>query len=96
MSTDQQTPKDEMLWKLAKKRAHFKRTLISYIIINLFLWALWYFTGDDREFTRHNFPWPLWVTIGWGIALAFQYSDAYLFPGHNSAEKEYEKLKNKQ
>src|SRR5690349_1707888 len=32
--------KDEKLWRIAKKRAEFKKHLYTYIIINAFLWAI--------------------------------------------------------
>lgn len=46
-----QTPpegKDPQLWHLARRRISFRRHLAVYLIINIFLWALWYFGG------RHN------------------------------------------
>ncbi|HAX47842.1 MAG TPA: hypothetical protein DCX92_02540, partial [Bacteroidetes bacterium] len=30
--------RDERLWKLAKKRAEFKKHLLTYFIVNIFLW----------------------------------------------------------
>ena len=96
MQNAQETPRDEMLWKIAKKRAGFKTSLVSYILVNGFLWALWYFTDRDHSIGMHNIPWPLWSTLGWGLGIAFQYADAYVFPKSNAVEKEYEKLKNKQ
>ena len=98
MNNEDQTPgkKDEVLWNMAKKRAGFKKSLVSYVLVNAFLWALWYFTNDTHEIGRHNFPWPLWSTIGWGFGIAYQYADAYVFPKSNAVEREYEKLKGKQ
>lgn len=91
--------KDPLLWEFAQKRASFKTHAISYIIVNAFLWSVWYFTGN--HFTENSFngnfendyPWPIWTTIGWGIGLAFHFSAAYVFPRANAAEREYEKLK---
>ena len=102
MSDYQPAPegKDPVLWEIAQKRAAFKKHLVSYIIVNSFLWAIWLFSSSHYEdFNLTNirwghFPWPIWPTLGWGIGLAFHYSDAYLFPKANSVEKEYEKLKN--
>src|SRR4051812_11142305 len=79
--------KDKELWKLAKKRAGFKKHLATYIIVNAFLWAIWYFTEDSYD--DDNFPWPVWPTIGWGMGIAFQYAEAYIYPKSNSAEREY-------
>jgi hypothetical protein len=30
-------PNDERLWRIAKKRASFKKSLFSYLVINAFL-----------------------------------------------------------
>ena len=88
--------KDPVLWEIAQKRAGFKNHAISYLIINLFLWAVWYFTAGRHGVNLANhYPWPMWVTIGWGIGLAFNFADAYIFPKANSVESEYDILKNK-
>jgi len=85
--------RDEVLWEIAKKRADFKSHLVSYVIVNIFLWSLWYFSGMRG---KNDFPWPLWVTLGWGIGLGFNYAGAYIFPKSNSVQREYEKLQNEQ
>jgi hypothetical protein len=85
---------DERLWKIARKRATFKRHLTIYIVINLFLWAIWWFSTESRGIYTGPIPWPLWSSLGWGLGLAFNYLDAYGSPDKQSAiEKEYEKLK---
>ena len=96
MTNNQQTDpqRDEMLWGIAKKRAKFKKSLLTYLIMNAFFWAIWFFSNDDFAWHMGHFPWPLWVTFGWGIGIAFQYSDAYLFHKGDAVQKEYEKLKN--
>lgn len=91
MSNYQPAPegKDPALWEIAQKRASFKSHLLTYIIVNTFLWGLWYFSSGR---SHGIFPWPIWPTLGWGIGLAFHYAGAYVFPRSNSVEKEYEKL----
>ena len=84
--------RDNQLWKLAKRRAVFQRSLAAYFIINGFLWAIWWFTSDHNE---GGFPWPLWPMLGWGIGLAFQYLNAYGGSKEDLEQKEYDKLKNK-
>ncbi|MES2648440.1 MAG: 2TM domain-containing protein [Bacteroidota bacterium] len=85
---------DERLWKVARKRAAFKRHLSIYFLVNLFLWAIWWFTTESRAIFTGSIPWPLWTTLGWGLGLAFNYLDAYGAADKESAiEKEYEKLK---
>lgn len=97
-TTNTQTTRDESLWRVAKKRAEFKRHLISYILVNIMLWVIWGFTNFDRviEARIPNFPWPAYVTFFWGIGLAFNFFGAYVAPGHNLEEKEYQKLVEKQ
>jgi len=87
-----ETEKDKELWRVAKKRVGFKRHLASYLIINAFLWGLWWFSkGDDND---NTFPWPAWTSLGWGIGVAFDYMGAYMSNKPNAIEKEYQKLKN--
>lgn len=98
MSNYQPVPegKDPVLWEIAQKRAGFKKHLQTYLIVNAFLWALWYFTTYTHTYGQwHAYPWPIWTTLGWGVGLAFHYAGAYVFPKANSVETEYEKLKRK-
>lgn len=92
----QTTPqdKDPKLWEIAQKRAGFKTNLITYLVVNAFLWILWYISVG-REYNK-GLPWPIWPTLGWGVGIVFHYFGAYVYPEANSAEREYEKLKNKQ
>ena len=87
--------RDPELWQLAQKRASFKSHLTVYIIMNIFFWMVWYFTGQ-RYSGAIRFPWPVWPMFGWGIGLFFHFMGAYVYPKNNSVEKEYQKLKNKQ
>jgi len=89
---DQQSTQDRdpQLWQLAQRRAAFKRHLASYVTVNIFLWLIWLFTNGNRHY---GLPWPIWPTLGWGIAIVLQYINAYMGTGYGSAEKEYETLK---
>ncbi len=86
--------RDEQLWQQAKKRAGFQRSLVSYFVVNTFLWLIWWFTAGKNG---HNWdlPWPIWPMLGWGMGLLFQYLNAYGGSKNDLVEKEYEKLKNK-
>lgn len=88
METQEQ--KDNELWRLAKKRVHFKRHLGTYLVINAMFWMLWLLTDKHH----HGIPWPVWPALGWGIGLAFNYMDAYVDKSSRSVQKEYDKLKN--
>lgn len=85
--------KDPQLWAIAKRRARFKTELITYLVINAFLWVIWLLTTKGKY--EGGIPWPVWVTLGWGIGMLFQYFGAYKYPKETAAEREYEKLKQK-
>lgn len=93
----EQTPqgKDPYLWDIAKKRAAFRKHLVTYLILNTFFWALWFVTGS-RNYGNNGTPWPVWPALGWGIGLAFHYFGAYTTDSSNAIEREYTKLQNKQ
>lgn len=94
MEQHQADRKDEQLWEIAKRRASFKSHLFVYIIVNTFLWILWYLQGAD--YGHRGMPWPVWSSIGWGIGLVSHYLSAYVSTGQNAVEREYEKLKKEQ
>ena len=98
MSHRQAVPegKDPELWEIAEKRACFKPHAMIFVITNIFLWSVWYFSQNGNEGNDNDYLWPVWVTLSWGIWLAFHYAEAYVFPKENSAEQEYEKLINQQ
>ena len=83
--------KDPIMWEIAKRRASFKSHLGVYIVVNSFLWAIWFFSDNDGVRTG-KYPWPVWSTLGWGIGLLFHFLGAYVYPKENGVEKEYEKL----
>ncbi len=85
-----QQQKDEQLWKIAEKRARFKKHLTTYLIMNSFFWVLWFFS--EKEY-HGGVPWPVWPMLGWGIGVAFQYFDAFHNDKLTNTQKEYEKLK---
>ena len=85
--------RDEHLWRIAKKRAGFKRQLAAYIIVNGFLWALWWLTQGRHHFSDGGIPWPIWSTLGWGVGLAFSYYGAFMDTKESDTMKEYRKLK---
>jgi len=85
--------RDEKLWRLAKRRADFQNSLISFVVITGLCWVIWYLTSGRYD---HNIrtPWPLWVMLGLGIGLVFKFLKAYKTDKDTIAEREYEKLKN--
>ncbi|MEQ8909890.1 MAG: 2TM domain-containing protein [Vicingaceae bacterium] len=81
---------DEKLYEEAEARVGFKRHLAFYVIINLFLWGVWYFTRADEG--HYDGFWPIWATLGWGIGLASHYVGVYV-KSDGAVEREFEKLK---
>ena len=81
-----QTFTDAQLRELAHKRVEFRIHLTVYCIVNAALWAIWWFTG-------HDYPWPIWPLVGWGIGVIFQYLFDYRPSRLLSEEEEYTKLK---
>jgi len=86
---------NERLWRFARQRAAFRKTFFFYFVINAFLWGVWWFT-TGYYVGRRGYPWPVWVMLGWGIALSFQYYNAYGESKEDHAIKEYDKLKKEQ
>lgn len=87
--------KDEKLWQLATERAKFKGHVITYVVVNIFLWAIWLITTQNDKHTHdYLIPCPAWATIGWGFSLAMKYLRLYHMNTDDQIQKEYDKLKN--
>lgn len=89
-TTNIQSEKDRLLWKEAKKRVDFRNHFLSFLMVNIFFWALWFFTDRNEE----GLPWPTFCTLGWGFGLFWHFMGVFVFKSKVSQiEKEYEKLK---
>jgi peptidoglycan/LPS O-acetylase OafA/YrhL len=85
---------DDEIRELAKHRVRRRRGfyahLTAYILVNLMLVAIWYFTGD------HYF-WPGWVMLFWGIGMVFNavavFAKGDIGSERAAIEKEIEKIK---
>jgi len=92
----QYMPSEDELRKKAEKRAEerlgFYIHLGIYAIVNLFLIAIWWFTGGIG-----TFPWFIFPLFGWGIGIVAHFIAVYISTNlmDKMAEKELEKLKNK-
>jgi hypothetical protein len=86
--------KDAAIWSLAKKRVAFRYYLFIYIIVNTFLWGIWFLNPQSNTNASwgDHLPWPLWPTFFWGIGIVYNYFEMYKFKSHQ-VEKEYQKLK---
>jgi transcriptional regulator with XRE-family HTH domain len=83
---------DQQLWQIAKRRAKFKRSLGSYLLVIPFLWVIWYLTMPG-EIKWNHIPWPIWPMFGWGLGLGIQYANAYVIEADSLEQREYDKLK---
>ena len=67
---------EEELRQIARQRAKAKTGfyihLIVYIIVNILLVSIWYFTSGTSEF-----PWFVFPLVGWGIALVIHAVTAF-------------------
>ncbi|MEP7287135.1 MAG: 2TM domain-containing protein [Chloroflexota bacterium] len=76
------------LRRRAEKRVHdrqeFFMHLSIYVAVNLGLWLLWALLGGFPS----GFPWPLLVTLGWGIGLAAHGIDVYFKSGSMAVRRE--------
>jgi hypothetical protein len=74
LATSPERLRDQALRSL-KKRRDLHTHAFAYATINVIVWGVWAIIGA----TSHSwFPWPLWVTLGWGIGLAFNAWDVYV------------------
>lgn len=82
-----------MARKRAEEKAGFYTHLAIYIVVNIFLIAVWWFTGGPG-----TFPWFVFILFGWGIGIVGHY--ASVFHGRpyvdQMTEKEYRRLKQEQ
>lgn len=84
-------PSDDDIRKMAKARVGFRQHVASYVIINLFLAGVWWFTsGRDGDGSY----WPIWVHLGWGLGLAFNWWGVY-GGGQDAVAREEERLRQK-
>ena len=87
-----ETPRNEQVWRKAKRRAGFKMHLRSYLIVNAGLWSIYAIT-NFATLGNGAFPWPIFPMLGWGIGLVMHYFTAYgKLDEQSVAQKEYEKL----
>jgi 2TM domain len=58
--------RDQAVARLKRKR-EFRSHVFVFVLVNVALWLIWAFSGDDR-----GFPWPAFVTVFWGLGVAMQ------------------------
>jgi len=70
--------RDEAIRGLRRKRT-FRRDLVAYVVVNLFLIVIWLATG-------RGYFWPGWVIAGWGIGVVANAWYAYGSGGDSISE----------
>ncbi len=76
--------------KIAERKLGFYIHLAVYILVNILLVSIWYFTGK-------GYPWFIFPLVGWGIGVVMHFLATFVFTEREyldrMAEKEYKKLK---
>ena len=57
-----------------KKRRDFKAHALVYVLVNLSIWGIW---GVIAVTSGSGWPWPVFLTLFWGIGLAMNAWDVY-------------------
>ena len=69
------------------KRREFTAHLAAYVFVNVFIVAIWAFTGA-------GFFWPVFPILGWGIGLFFHGWETYSEPlSEERIDREVERLR---
>jgi hypothetical protein len=53
-----------------KAKRDFQLHLVIFLLVNALLWVIWAVTGT-------GFPWPIFVTFGWGIGVVANWWSVY-------------------
>lgn len=75
-------PEDDLRERAVKrlrKRQAFFRHLVTYVLVNLFLIAIWAVSGVHTVF------WPVFPLLGWGIGIALHAWDVFGPSGFDEA-----------
>ena len=65
----------EQALRRLKKRRDFKAHAFVYVVVNVFVWAIWTVIGLS---SGSWWPWPVFVTLGWGFGLVMNAWDVYM------------------
>src|SRR4051794_39951939 len=61
----------EQALRSLKQRRDFQTHAFVYLTFNVIVWILWAIMGS-------GFPWPAFMTAGWGIGVLFNAWDVYV------------------
>jgi fatty acid desaturase len=65
--------REQALRRLQKKR-DLRAHIVVYTLVNLAIWGIWVVIGAS---SGSWWPWPVFVTLFWGIGLAMNAWDVY-------------------
>lgn len=74
------------------KKVKFYSSFGIYLIICTFLTFLDYF--DSSKYNNYSIDWVYWVWLGWGVAILYEYLNAFILPNvvDKLIQKEIDKL----
>ena len=64
----------ELAVRRINKRRDFQGHIVAYLVINTVVWGIWAVIGAS---SGSWFPWPVFLTLGWGIGVAMNAWDVY-------------------
>jgi hypothetical protein len=68
LPTDDEQALRDLAFKRVKEKRDFQGHVVAYVVVNLFLWGVWAMTSGIG-----SYPWPVWVTLGWGIGVVMNW-----------------------
>jgi hypothetical protein len=67
--------------KRIKAKRDFQLHLVVFVLVNALVWIIWAATGA-------GFPWPIFVTLGWGVGIVANWWTVYGAGGRPITEDE--------
>ena len=65
----------EQALRRLKQRRDFKAHALIYVLVNAVVWTIWTIVA----LSSHSWwPWPVFITLGWGIGLVMNAWDVYV------------------
>lgn len=77
VGTSPEVLREQALRRL-KKRRDFHAHAFVYLAFNLVIWGIWVAIGATTSGGWE--PWPLWITLAWGLGVMFNAWDVYMRP----------------
>jgi hypothetical protein len=73
VGTNRDELREQALRRL-KKRRDLKAHAVVYMLVNLVVWGIWVVVATS---SHSWWPWPVFLTLSWGIGLAMNGWDVY-------------------